>query len=673
MKPSLCLNMIVKNEAARIDRCLNSIFPYVKAAYIYDTGSTDGTIDKIRAASAEHDVPTIILAGEFVSFGFARNVAWQFAKEKNGQEGRSFCQFALMMDADMEFVDDGDAIPELMALDANAASYDMMQKGGSISYANRRIVNLNVAKDDLYAGSTHEYIDVPANGMIKSARFIDHADGSNRVEKYPRDEKLLLADLNKDPNNARAMFYLANTYRDWGKFEQAANWYQRRIEAGGWDEEVHAAMMALAHCHNALGDKEKFVAKLVEAYSFRPQRAEPLYDLAKHYRESNHPAAALIYTKAGVDKPRPDDVLFVNDYVYSHGLRYEHSVVGFYDEVERPRAFELTNSLALDPDCPTAARLSSRSNLYWYTRPIADYCPSFKPVKLDYHDADGYQPLNPSIEVFEDTITCNLRLVNYRIDENGRYVILDGGEPIRTRNMLFNLDPGSLLPLDQTELLWDRPEAKWNMVMGLEDIRLWRYQSELHFTATVREMSAAGVCQIGMGRIIHDDKDPNFARVADFEIISDETTYEKNWMPMPPEPYGYPQFMYRCDVVKKADPRRTTTKTPVDVAVGEISGSSQLIPFRGGLIGIVHEASTGPDGKRTYWHRFAWWDYNNKLRRLSVPFVFFSRQIEFCAGLAMHPNKTDFIISFGVRDAEAWLATVDATEVSGLLWKFYED
>jgi len=45
---TICLNMIVKNEARVIRRCLDTVRPFIDRWVIVDTGSTDGTQALIR-------------------------------------------------------------------------------------------------------------------------------------------------------------------------------------------------------------------------------------------------------------------------------------------------------------------------------------------------------------------------------------------------------------------------------------------------------------------------------------------------------------------------------------------------------------------------------------------------------------------------------------------------
>lgn len=675
MKPSLCLNMIVKNEGERIERCLQSVLPHVKSVVILDTGSTDDTLDRIADLCQISDVPYIIETGEFRDFSYARNSAWKLAKKHNGHHTLPWCQFALLMDADMELVvDDGYEWPEL--LDATALSFDMMQKGGAVSYMNRRVVNLQVPKDDIYVGVTHEYLDVAARSRIDGARFVDHADGANRKDKYLRDADLLEAALKDDPNNARYWYYLGNTYSDWGDADpamlpKAADAYLKRINLGGWDEETHDAAIRLADVRMKQGREAEYIAMMLDAYAYRPRRAEPLHWLAEYYRKKSNPAVALMFAKTAMKIPRPNDVLFVNDFVYDWGCRYEYSISGYYDEKERDGAFQVTNDLALDP--AFSYRDNVRNNLFWYTKPLKECCPSFVSREINFRPPRGYTAMNPSIEVdVGGHIKCNLRLVNYKINEQGQYMIGEKGcwdAPIDTRNFLLTLDH-NLDTIKDREIIWDRPPAKFPQVTGLEDIRLFRSKGDLWFSACVREQSAVGGCQQWRGKLVH-DIDDHYMLVKNDGPMSEETAVEKNWMPLATR--GEHAFVYRLDTIIFPDRAEQKVKSETKLAVGDIAGGSQAIPFRHGYICVVHEAATGPDGKRTYWHRFAWLNMDLELRRLSLPFVLDDKQIEFCAGLAFHPNGSDFILSYGVRDAEARLATVNIEEVAQMLWKFHED
>ena len=47
--PTLCLNMIVKNESKIITRLFNSVVPIIDCYCICDTGSTDNTVKIGRA------------------------------------------------------------------------------------------------------------------------------------------------------------------------------------------------------------------------------------------------------------------------------------------------------------------------------------------------------------------------------------------------------------------------------------------------------------------------------------------------------------------------------------------------------------------------------------------------------------------------------------------------
>ena len=69
---TVCLNMIVKDEAHIIQRCLASVKPLIDSWLIVDTGSTDGTQTVIREIL--HDVPGEIVERPWVNFAHNRAI-----------------------------------------------------------------------------------------------------------------------------------------------------------------------------------------------------------------------------------------------------------------------------------------------------------------------------------------------------------------------------------------------------------------------------------------------------------------------------------------------------------------------------------------------------------------------------------------------------------------------
>ena len=104
---------------------------------------------------------------------------------------------------------------------------------------------------------------------------------------------------------------------------------------------------------------------------------------------------------------------------------------------------------------------------------------------------------------------------------------------------------------------------------------------------------------------------------------------------------------------------------PGPVIARHWSGGSQAIPVDGGRLALVHEAVDFEDGGRVYTHRWIWFDPAWRLARRSSPFVFHDRGVEYAAGLARRGD--DLVVSYGIWDREAWLATLPLEEVLPLL------
>src|SRR4051812_15715323 len=119
---AITLCMIVRNEAATIERCLDSVRPLISRWVIVDTGSTDDTADRIKR---ELDgIPGELHHRPWRNFGANRTELMDLAQGVG--------DYLLLLDADMTLRQIS-SVPELEA-DAYHVRFD-----GELSYVNVRL------------------------------------------------------------------------------------------------------------------------------------------------------------------------------------------------------------------------------------------------------------------------------------------------------------------------------------------------------------------------------------------------------------------------------------------------------------------------------------------------------------------------------------------------------
>lgn len=317
---SICLNMIVKNESKVIERCLHSVKAIISAWVIVDTGSTDGTQEIIRNYLA--GIPGELYERPWVNFAHNRTEALTLAKGKG--------DYLLIIDADEVLVSKADFQWPFLTADA----YHIETRFSTISYMRLQLVSNRI--NWRYVGVLHEYIfsDQAKNIQVLTGIYnIPHTDGarSSDPNKFKKDALLLESTLLEEPDNERYVFYLAQSYRDAGDWEQALRNYQKRVEMGGWAEEVFFSLYQIAHLYKAMKYSwEKVKEAYLKAFQFRPSRAEPLYEIALHYRKENAFQLAFTYAQMGESLPIPKDILFVKKQVYEYLLPMELAISAYW-------------------------------------------------------------------------------------------------------------------------------------------------------------------------------------------------------------------------------------------------------------------------------------------------------------------------------------------------------
>jgi tetratricopeptide (TPR) repeat protein len=672
MNQSICLCMIVRNEAAILDRCLESVRGLIDTWVICDTGSTDGTQELVRSSLA--DLPGELHERPWVDFGHNRTELMELA--------RGAADYLLLLDADMTVRQRG-PLPRL-ELDAY-----LIRDTGALDYAVLRLVRGDRAW--WYSGVTHEHIATDGRfeaGELDALAIEHHADGSTRPEKLIRDLGLLKRELARSPNAPRATFYLAQTLKELGEREAAIDAYRQRVELGGWDEEVFYANLQQGALL-AQDDVAAATSVLLESWERRPSRAEPLYELARIHRRRGDFSMAHMFASRGMEIPYPADVLFIHRGVYEWGLRLErglaaaglgwqeearvdlHELVGAADLpadvrqaagrllVDLQRAPEAVQLSALGPEALVVSAAGGRSRTA-AVGTLAALAPGTKigEIKLDVEPA--WPCFNPSIASDGDGFRMIVRTANYEIGPG----VFDGDGVLRNINYLVELDRDlavrAISPLtDRTE----QPQRFPTQIQGFEDCRLFRCGDTWYATATACDMNPSERREIALLTL-------DGADIVAVTALAgpDAERHEKNWMPLALD--GAPHALYSCapTALLRCDPLSGATEVVAQhdapAEAHQLRGGSQGVPYDGGHLFAVHEVDrSGPAA--CYLHRLLALGPDHSIVAMSRPFSFIGDRVEFCAGMALHGET--LVLSFGVSDVAAGLAIVPLAEALAML------
>ena len=480
--PKVCLNMIVKNESKIIRRLLESVAPVIDSYCICDTGSADETVSIIEQFFAERNIPGKIPREPFRDFAHNRSFALKQCETMP-------VDYILLLDADMIFQLGAGVRPVDFKLGLTQDAYHMYQGTDSFYYKNARIVKNRIGAS--YWGVTHEYLKTPEGssyGLIEKSRaFInDVGDGGSKADKFERDIRLLLKGLEDYPNNDRYTFYLANSYRDHGDNDLAIEYYKKRIEIGGWQEEVWHSYYSIGKCYRAKGDMVNAIHWWMDAYQFFPKRIENLYEIISHYRQiGKNQLAYMFYVMALKQRllnPNPD-YLFLQRDVYDYKLDYEFSIIGYYCNIDN---YDMSRICTKVLNCKTSEWNIVRnvlSNYKFYSKKLRDYKTESrftsvlqnvgKELVANDSDCESFVSSTPSLAIVGDELVVNVRYVNYRINANGGY---ENQDHISTKNVLARFDLNTWKKTSE-DFMWYDKEID-NLYVGLEDVRLFYSESQ---------------------------------------------------------------------------------------------------------------------------------------------------------------------------------------------------
>lgn len=274
-KVTFCLTMIVKNESKNMVRLFESIKTIIDYISIDDTGSTDDTIEIIENWGKENKIPTTVHKTPFKNFEFNRTQA-----AINANKTYPKATFLFLSDADFVWVIK-DFTQKFKLYHDEYHVFQIVSPDGTFENATLKNPNTRIIKNNgkwkchLY---THELwkcekstFPVPIDWLY----IDDKNDGGAKSDKYERDERLCkqgLKDSNVEWEIDRYTFYLAQTLRDVGKYDESLIYYKR--SALKQNSQAQYAKYQCGALYELLGYTFLEVAKLMCKDKFEPIEIE---------------------------------------------------------------------------------------------------------------------------------------------------------------------------------------------------------------------------------------------------------------------------------------------------------------------------------------------------------------------------------------------------------------
>ena len=308
----ICYTMIIKNGGPLLETVLTENLPFIDRWCILDTGSTDGTQETIKRVLKNKK--GVLYEEPFVNFKVSRNRCLELA-------GKT-CKFTLMLDDTYGMRGNIRSFLDLVRGDQFSDTFSLMIQSDDTEYYSNRIVK--TATELRYIHTIHEVItdidNINVTVPVNEAFIFDHRaqymeERTNNRKQF--DLELLFKELEENPDDPRALYYIAQTYGCIGDEINKAKYFELRIAhpVQGYFQEKIDSLFELARTYNF---KVNCETKELDSSARTPsqwKRCEELYLQAYN-----------------LDKNRPDALYFIGIHYYlenNYQLAYKYFKLGF--------------------------------------------------------------------------------------------------------------------------------------------------------------------------------------------------------------------------------------------------------------------------------------------------------------------------------------------------------
>ena len=368
--PSICLNMIVKNESQVIVETLNNLTKYINFDYwvISDTGSTDGTQQLIKDYFKNKNIPGELVSHEWKDFGYNRSKALECAYNKT--------DYLLIFDADDKI--HGDFKLPFSTLNDKYSDRYKMRFGKGFEYM--RPLLINNRKRWMFKGVLHEFLanleSVNNDSTITGDYYIESGrtgDRSKNPNKYIDDAIILKNAYEKEQDTllaSRYAFYCARSYKDAGEkyHNDAIIWYKKILDNNNhWNQERYYAALELGNIyklHNNMEESLKYLLKTLECDNERIEGLIIAIDYL-YYKECYFFINTLYHKHKDYTTYDLSNKLFINKFYYQDKLEYFNSITA-HRVNDKESGYICCKKILINQTIGMNEILSTIDNIFYY-------------------------------------------------------------------------------------------------------------------------------------------------------------------------------------------------------------------------------------------------------------------------------------------------------------------
>jgi len=485
-KPRIACCAIVKDEEEVLERMIKSVEFMVDKFIIFDTGSTDSTKKIIKKYGEVYET-------QFTNFVDTKNKVLEFV------DSLPDIDYILWMDAD-EFLKENPTDLLKHVIDNPDVDYfetfisDItLDDKKTINYTRNRIwKNHNYNNGWKFVGPRiHEAMFIPSNKRVVDKNIVvwhkHKLKGKNYHKTFDFYVKNLTEHLQENPDDTRGWFYLARTYKDMQKWDDALKNYHQYLEVAKkinyyWKDEQYLTMLDASTCYVEKNDISKAIYCLDCATKIDPRRADAYVLLSKLYLYNDKIKdleKSKDYAKTAFKLPPPDDVILFFDpkYHFEYPLDILSLICWETKEYKEGCTYidKFLNSKYISEN--DKIRIQKNKELFLKQLEIEnEQKQSLMPV---FHTIDNYfeRVFVINLRQREDRwIKCKERLEKFGIYKAERYYGINGEilKPLVDENVLVKRTGGYLgCLISHLDLIWQAKQNGWRNILIMEDDNLF--------------------------------------------------------------------------------------------------------------------------------------------------------------------------------------------------------